>query len=77
MFTTPLDSPKEKITRDTYYISEAVVERAKNAVYWTPGATLSSIVENALDSHLHGMERGNGGGFPIREAELAKGRPSK
>jgi hypothetical protein len=66
-----------KKMRVTFYITEAVIERAKNAAYWTPGATLSSIVESALDSHLHGMESGNGGIFPIREAELAKGRPSK
>lgn len=64
-------------TRITFYISQTMVERAKNAVYWTPGMTLSSLAEKALESAILAMEEERGEAFPQREAELAKGRPAK
>lgn len=34
--------------RITVQISEDVIERIKNAVYWTPGLTLASLAERSL-----------------------------
>jgi hypothetical protein len=64
-------------TRITFYISQDMVEKAKNAAYWTPGMTLSSLAEQALDLKISDMEKGRQGPFPRRENELAKGRPAK
>lgn len=64
-------------TRITFYISKDLVEKAKNAAYWTPGMTLSSLAEGALDSFIQEMESGRHMPFPERERELAKGRPAK
>lgn len=38
-------STKQRIT---VQISEDVIERIKNAVYWTPGLTLASLAERSL-----------------------------
>jgi len=56
-------------------ISSEVVERAKNAVYWTPGLTLASLTEEALAKALDKLERRNGGPFEPRRGELTPGRP--
>ena len=64
-------------TRITFYISQDMVERAKNAVFWTPGMTLSSLAEQSLENRIKELESERGQSFPMREAELAKGRPAK
>lgn len=64
-------------TRITFYMSQKMVERAKNAVFWTPGLTLSSLAEQSLEHLIDKLEEKRGEPFPLREAELAKGRPSK
>ncbi len=64
-------------TRITFYISMDTVERAKNAAYWTPGVTLSSLAEEAIVQHIERMEGERCDPFPKRENELAKGRPAK
>ena len=64
-------------TRITFYITKDTVEKAKNAAYWTPGMTLSSLAEEALNTMITDMESTRHGPFPVRESELAKGRPAK
>ncbi len=63
--------------RITFYISKDVVENAKNAAYWTPGMTLSSLAEQALSDYIEEMEDQRKAPFTPRENELAKGRPAK
>jgi len=63
--------------RITFYISKDIVENAKNAAYWTPGMTLSSLAEQALSSYIEEMEEQRKTPFMPRESELAKGRPAK
>lgn len=63
--------------RITFYISKDIVENAKNAAYWTPGMTLSSLAEQALSTYISDMEDQRQGPFTPRESELAKGRPAK
>jgi len=65
-----------KKTRVTFYISEDMVEKAKNAVYWTPGMTLSGLAEEALEKQVGIMEAERSEPFPKRESELSKGRPA-
>ena len=64
-------------TRVTFYLSKDMVEKAKNATFWTPGLTLSSLAEQALENAIDGMEVDRGEPFPPREAELSRGRPAK
>jgi len=66
--------PKQKLT---VYLIPSVVERVRNAVYWTPGETLASFTEEALSKALQVVEAERGGPFPSRKSELKAGRPPK
>jgi post-segregation antitoxin (ccd killing protein) len=64
-------------TRITFYITKDMVEKAKNAAYWTPGLTLSALAEQAIARHVETLEQQRGEPFPRRDNDLAKGRPAK
>ena len=66
---------KNQKKRITVQISEEIIERIKNATYWTPGLTLSYLVETALDREVNQMESERGNAFEKRRAELKTGRP--
>lgn len=66
--------PKKQ--RITVQISEEVIDRVKNAVYWTPGLTLAALAEDALVKTVDKLERGRDP-FPQRKEELKTGRPIK
>ena len=63
--------------RITVQLSADTIERLRNAVYWTPGATLAGIVEACVIETVDRMEDRRGGPFPKRERSLAPGRPRK
>jgi RNA polymerase-binding transcription factor DksA len=77
--------------RLTVQISDEVVERAKNAVYWTRGLTLAQLTEQALEKALNSIENSSvifcdktgepikkkGEPYPKREDSLKSGRPVK
>jgi hypothetical protein len=50
------------------------MERARNAVYWTPGATLAGLVEEAVRVELAKREAENGSVFRPRNSRLTPGR---
>lgn len=54
-----------------------LLERAKNAVFYTPGMTLAALTETAIVSYLEKLEKKNGGPFSARTAALRVGRPVK
>ena len=66
-----LSGPKERFTVN---ISGDLVERLRNAVFWTPGVTLSDITEEALTKALRQLEKDRGEPFPQRKGGL-RGRP--
>lgn len=82
-------SPTNNKQRLTVQISENVIERAKNAVYWTRGLTLAQLTEEALEKAIKALEKGSviyddktgqplkekGNEFPKRREELKSGRP--
>lgn len=68
---------QSKKQRITVQISEDVIERIKNAVYWTPGLTLASLAEEAFAKAVDELERQNGEHFQERKSELKTGRPLK
>ncbi|WP_068466728.1 hypothetical protein [Candidatus Protochlamydia phocaeensis] len=64
-----------KKQRITVQISEDVIERVKNAVYWTPGLTLASLAEEAFSTAVNKLEEEREASFPKRKEELKTGRP--
>lgn len=73
----PKAGKREGKERLTVHLPVEVIERAKNAVYWSPGLTLAGLAEAAFLKTLERMEKENGGPFPHRKAELKGGRPIK
>jgi hypothetical protein len=73
----PADAPKQAKQRMTFHLPVEVMERAKNAVYWTPGLTLAGLAAQALTEAVDRLERHRGQAFPRRESELKGGRPMK
>jgi hypothetical protein len=63
--------------RVTVQISSPLMNRLKNAVYWTPGITISSSIESAIEEKLRALEQANNGEFAQRSEELKAGRPVK
>jgi hypothetical protein len=70
-----LTSLKKK--RLTAQLPVEVIERARNAVYWTPGLTLAGLVAVALENWIDKLEAERGEPFPPRSEELKTGRPIK
>ncbi len=71
------DKKSSKKQRITVQISEDVIDRIKNAVYWTPGLTLASLAEEAFYKIVDELEKSRGNPFPKRKDELKTGRPIK
>jgi hypothetical protein len=72
--TQPAKAPKERVT---FQLPVDVIEQARNAVFWTPGATMSALMEEALTAHLERLEKKRGEAFPARSGALRTGRPVK
>ena len=66
-----------KKERFTAHLPAEVIERARNAVYWTPRLTLAALVEEALENWINQLEAERGEPFPPRSGELKTGRPIK
>jgi hypothetical protein len=66
--------PKERLT---IHLSADLIDRVKNAVFWTPGMTLARLGEEALCVMVDRLEAERGGSFPPRREELHGGRPLK
>jgi len=64
-------SPKQKIT---FSLPTALIERLRNAVYWTGDRSLASLVEEALEALVTEMEVVNREAFPQRLSPLKAGR---
>lgn len=75
--TEPELGRKPAKERMTFHLPVDVMERAKNAVYWTPGLTLADLAAQALTDAVDRLEKKRGESFPPRKAELKGGRPMK
>jgi hypothetical protein len=71
------NSSKQAKQRITVQISVDVIERIKNAVYWTPGLTLAALAEEAFAHAVNKLEKERGATFNTRKEELKTGRPIK
>lgn len=63
--------------RLTFLLNVDLIERLRNAVYWTTGLTLAAFVAESLTRSLDRLEAGRGAPFPKRRGELQTGRPRK
>lgn len=50
-------------------------EQARDAVYWTPGLTLTGLCERGIRTEVAKLQRKRRKPFPKRKAELKGGRP--
>lgn len=73
----PARSPRQAKERLTIHLTVDLIERVKNAVYWTPGLTLAGLAEEALARAVDEMEADNKARFRPRREELKGGRPLK
>jgi hypothetical protein len=73
----PTSPPRPSKERLTIHVSVPLIDRAKNAVYWTPGLTLADLGERALEALVSELEKQNGKPFEARPHELKGGRPMK
>jgi len=61
--------------RVTITLPLSLLERLRNAVYWTGHGPLANLICDALDDAVTQMEAANGQTFPQRLAPLKRGRP--
>ena len=64
-------SPKQKVTLS---LPTSLIERLRNAVYWTGNRPLASLVEEAIEALVTEMEEVNREAFPQRLSPLKAGR---
>jgi hypothetical protein len=56
-------------------IDGELLDRARNAVFSSPGLTMADLMEDALRKAVAALEKKNGGPFPKRKGNLKAGRP--
>ena len=63
--------------RLTVLISGEVLNRLRNAVFWSPGLTVTGVVEKCIADAIESLEERRGAEFPQRSEELKAGRPPR
>lgn len=53
--------------RTTVYLDEKLLERIKNMVYWVPGMTFTSFINETLSVAMDSVEKEFGKAFETRE----------
>jgi hypothetical protein len=56
-------------------VSTAVLQRARAAVYWEPGLTLTALVERGLELAVAELETARGEPYQPARGRLRRGRP--
>ena len=67
--------PPPRMVRLTVSLPGELVDRLRNAVYWSPGLTLAWLIAKSLRTSLSEMESSRQGPFPRRTTALRAGRP--
>jgi hypothetical protein len=71
----PSTMSRSRKQRVTITLPHSLLERLRNAVYWTGHGPLARLISEALDDAVTHMEEANGQPFPRRLAPLKRGRP--
>lgn len=69
-----MPSPPLEKQRVTVSLPTMLIERLRNAVYWTGHRPLAALVAEAIEEIVTQMEEVNGGVFPQRVSPLKRGR---
>jgi hypothetical protein len=69
-------SGRRQNQRVTVVLPTSLIERLRNAVYWTEQSTLARLIADAVEDLVADMEQANGGPFAPRLSQLKRGRPS-
>lgn len=80
MTRRPTQEPEgEAIERQrmTALLPADLIEKARDACYWTPGLTIAALVEDALRAEIRKREAKRGEPFPSRSGPIRTGRPIK
>ncbi len=64
-----------KRQRMTVSLPTDLLERIRDAAYWTSGTTMAGLISSALEDLLHNLETQNGRPFSPRLQDLKPGRP--
>jgi hypothetical protein len=75
----PKKTSKNQPTKVAFHarLDPEILDRARDAAYWTPGLNLSRLVEVALVHEIARLEKSRGTPFPKRRGPLPTGRPIK
>ena len=63
--------------RVTVVLPTALIERLRNAVYWTGESTLARYITDPVEDTVTALEHANGGPFAPRLSPLKRGRPAR
>lgn len=69
------ESSNRKRERFTVNLAPDLIEWARRAVVFTPGLSLTGLIEDALTRELERLEKKRGEAFPETTATPKKGRP--
>ena len=58
----------------TIFMEQALIDKIRDIVYWTPGGKISDVMSDACWEHIKRIERKRGEPFPKRKAEVKRGR---
>lgn len=68
-------APQPRMVRLTVNLPGDLVDRVRDAVYWSPNLKLSWLIAQSLQTTLAEMESSRQGPFPQRKHPLRAGRP--
>lgn len=66
-------APRPRRTNVQGYIDARVLDRARDAAFWTPGVSLSALIEQGLRTEVARLEAERGEPFPPRRGPLMRG----
>ncbi len=69
------ETPPSRMVRLTVSLPGELVDRLRNAVYWSPGLTLAWLIAKSLRTSLAEMESSRQEPFPRRTTALRAWRP--
>lgn len=72
---SPAETQQPRTVRLTVSLPGDLVDRLRDAVYWSPGLTLTWLIARSLRTSLAEMESLRQGPFPKRTKALRAGRP--
>ena len=65
----------QKRQRMTVSLPTELLERVRDAAYWTSGTTMAGLISSALEDLIKNLESRNGRPFSPRLQDLKPGRP--